>query len=59
MSRLLASLASAWGFHLSGVRLALWAAAGALSMAILNVLVWTAMFVGGAAWRFRKDTARV
>jgi ABC-2 type transport system permease protein len=32
---------------------------GNLAVAILNVLVWTAVFVGGAAWRFRKDTARV
>jgi ABC-2 type transport system permease protein len=30
---------------------------GNLAVAILNVLVWTAVFVGGAAWRFRKDTA--
>ncbi|ROS73683.1 ABC transporter permease [Cellulomonas sp. PhB143] len=27
--------------------------------AVANVLVWTAVFAGGAAWRFRKDTARV
>ncbi len=26
---------------------------------VLNVLAWLAIFVGGAAWRFRKDTARV
>jgi ABC-2 type transport system permease protein len=26
---------------------------------IANVVVWLAIFVGGAAWRFRKDTARV
>jgi len=27
--------------------------------AYLNVLVWLAVFAGGAAWRFRRDTARV
>ncbi len=27
--------------------------------AIVNVLAWGAVFVGGAAWRFRLDTARV
>ncbi|PRZ35256.1 ABC-2 type transport system permease protein [Antricoccus suffuscus] len=32
---------------------------GSLVIAIVNVLVWTALFVAGAAWRFRKDTARV
>ncbi len=32
---------------------------GSLVIAIVNVLVWTAIFVAGAAWRFRKDTARV
>ncbi len=26
---------------------------------IVNLLVWLAVFAGGAAWRFRKDTARV
>ncbi|HEU0285854.1 MAG TPA: ABC transporter permease [Nocardioidaceae bacterium] len=26
---------------------------------VLNVLVWLAIFAGGAIWRFRKDTARV
>jgi ABC-2 type transport system permease protein len=25
----------------------------------VNVIVWLAIFVGGAIWRFRKDTARV
>jgi ABC-2 type transport system permease protein len=25
----------------------------------VNLVVWLAIFVGGAAWRFRKDTARV
>jgi ABC-2 type transport system permease protein len=25
----------------------------------VNVLVWLALFAGGAAWRFRRDTARV
>ncbi len=25
----------------------------------INLVVWTVVFVGGAAWRFRKDTARV
>ena len=25
----------------------------------LNLAAWTVIFVGGAAWRFRKDTARV
>lgn len=27
--------------------------------ALVNVLVWLAVFAGGAAWRFRRDTARV
>jgi ABC-2 type transport system permease protein len=27
--------------------------------AVANVLVWTVLFVAGAAWRFRRDTARV
>jgi ABC-2 type transport system permease protein len=27
--------------------------------AVVNVLVWLAVFAGGAAWRFRRDTARV
>ncbi len=27
--------------------------------AIVNVLAWTVVFVAGAAWRFRRDTARV
>lgn len=26
---------------------------------VVNLLVWLAIFVAGAAWRFRKDTARV
>ena len=26
---------------------------------VVNVLVWLAIFAGGAMWRFRKDTARV
>lgn len=26
---------------------------------VLNLVVWGAIFVAGAAWRFRKDTARV
>jgi len=26
---------------------------------VLNVVVWLAIFAGGAAWRFRRDTARV
>ena len=25
----------------------------------VNVIVWLAIFAGGAIWRFRKDTARV
>jgi ABC-2 type transport system permease protein len=24
-----------------------------------NAVIWLAIFAGGAAWRFRKDTARV
>lgn len=32
---------------------------GNLTIAIANVAVWTAVFVIGAAWRFRRDTARV
>ena len=27
--------------------------------AVVNVVVWAAVFVGGAAWLFRRDTARV
>jgi ABC-2 type transport system permease protein len=27
--------------------------------AIVNVVVWTAVFAAGAVWRFRRDTARV
>jgi ABC-2 type transport system permease protein len=27
--------------------------------AILNVVVWTAVFGAGAVWRFRRDTSRV
>jgi len=27
--------------------------------AVLNLIVWTTVFVTGAAWRFRRDTARV
>jgi ABC-2 type transport system permease protein len=27
--------------------------------AIINVVVWTAVFAAGAVWRFRRDTARV
>ena len=27
--------------------------------AIVNVVVWTAIFTVGAVWRFRRDTARV
>jgi ABC-2 type transport system permease protein len=27
--------------------------------AIVNIVVWTAVFAAGAAWRFRRDTARV
>ena len=27
--------------------------------AIVNVVVWTAIFTAGAVWRFRRDTARV
>ena len=32
---------------------------GSLVVAVLNVAVWTALFIAGAAWRFRRDTARV
>ena len=32
---------------------------GSLAVAVLNVLVWTTVFAVGAAWRFRRDTARV
>jgi ABC-2 type transport system permease protein len=32
---------------------------GSLWVAILNVVVWTAIFSAGAMWRFRRDTARV
>ena len=27
--------------------------------AFVNVIVWTALFAGGAIWRFRRDTSRV
>jgi ABC-2 type transport system permease protein len=26
---------------------------------VLNLIVWLAIFVGGAIWRFRIDTSRV
>jgi ABC-2 type transport system permease protein len=32
---------------------------GGLWLAVLNVVVWTAIFGAGAMWRFRRDTARV
>jgi ABC-2 type transport system permease protein len=32
---------------------------GSLTVAIGNVLAWTALFAAGAVWRFRRDTARV
>lgn len=32
---------------------------GTLWVAVLNVVVWTALFAAGAMWRFRRDTARV
>jgi len=32
---------------------------GSLPVAVLNVAAWTALFAAGAAWRFRRDTARV
>ncbi|MEV6635438.1 ABC transporter permease [Actinoplanes sp. NPDC051470] len=32
---------------------------GNLWIAALNVIAWTAVFAGGAIWRFRRDTARV
>lgn len=32
---------------------------GSVALAIVNVLVWAAVFVGGAAWRMGKDTQRV
>jgi ABC-2 type transport system permease protein len=32
---------------------------GSLWVAVLNVVVWTAVFSAGAMWRFRRDTARV
>lgn len=32
---------------------------GSLVAATVNVLVWTVVFAAGAAWRFRRDTARV
>jgi len=32
---------------------------GNLWLAALNVVIWTALFAGGAMWRFRRDTARV
>ena len=32
---------------------------GSLAVAVLNVVVWTAIFAAGAVWRFRRDTERV
>lgn len=32
---------------------------GNLALAVINVVVWAAIFTIGAAWRFREDTARV
>ena len=32
---------------------------GLTATAVANILVWTAVFVAGAVWRFRRDTARV
>lgn len=32
---------------------------GNLALAVVNVLVWAAVFVAGAAWRMSKDTLRV
>jgi ABC-2 type transport system permease protein len=32
---------------------------GNVGLAVLNIAVWTAIFVGGAAWRMSKDTKRV
>ena len=32
---------------------------GANVGAVVNVVVWTALFAAGAIWRFRRDTARV
>lgn len=32
---------------------------GSLAVAVANVVVWAVLFVAGAAWRFRADTARV
>jgi len=32
---------------------------GSLAVAVLNVVVWSAVFAAGAIWRFRRDTARV
>ncbi|HEU4426040.1 MAG TPA: ABC transporter permease [Pilimelia sp.] len=32
---------------------------GSLAIAVVNVAVWTAVFAGGAVWRFRRDTTRV
>ncbi|WP_250037597.1 ABC transporter permease [Paractinoplanes maris] len=32
---------------------------GNLGLAVLNVVLWTALFAAGAMWRFRRATARV
>lgn len=32
---------------------------GGLTLAVINVVVWTAVFVAGSAWRMSKDTQRV
>jgi ABC-2 type transport system permease protein len=32
---------------------------GSLGIAVVNVVVWSAIFVTGAMWLFRRDTARV
>jgi ABC-2 type transport system permease protein len=32
---------------------------GNIWLAVLNVVIWTSVFAGGAIWRFRRDTSRV
>ncbi len=32
---------------------------GSLTLAVVNVVAWTAVFVAGSAWRMSKDTQRV
>ena len=40
--------------------MAWWPLAGDFKLVwLVNLLAWLAVFVGGAIWRFRRDSARV